>query len=506
MSRKRKALFGFSADLAGQAMTTILSLFAVPIIISSIPKLEYGFWLTIGSIMSWIAISDLGIGMALSRNLISIIHNENDNYTYIKVNKFVSTSLVIFMLCGSLFFLIALVVFPYTINWFKVPNLGYYNYKLTYFICTLAGSISLPLSIYSGILEAVQRLALNRNINTISNIINLILGMILIYYFNSAVFLSLALLISVIFKSFVSYIYSKKFLNYKFSISFFSTTYAKSLLSFGGYFQIGKIANTLATNTDSVFISKYLSAENLPAYNFSSKLYQIFGVVLSSKIPLALFSGLSEVVDSSASEKIYNVFKVIFKLLLRIALFSAAFTYFFNNVFIKLWVGDIYYAGEMVNYVLVYLILYETLVRGTSAIIYAFGELRNWAVVSFFESILNVVLSLFLIQKYNIFGLLIATAISRTLTSGLYLIYFLIEKNILDFTYFITTLTIILKSAPTIIFMFLCSIVVVINNWFDLFIFSFCFCLVNLISFDLLTIIKYRNENFNIIFNKILGS
>ena len=47
------------------------------------------------------------------------------------------------------------------------------------------------------------------------------------------------------------------------------------------------------------------------------------------------------------------------------------------------------------------LILQDTIYRGTTAFIYASGDLRNWTIASIFEAILNVVISIILAKIWD---------------------------------------------------------------------------------------------------------
>jgi len=503
MSRKKNAFWGFTYDIIGQIVTTALSFLAIPIIISQVSDVNYGYWITIGSIMTWLAISDFGIGIALSRHLIKAF-NQNEQKNSIEINTLISSAFYIFLVGSLIFLLLAFVIYPYSLNWFKITNDILNQYKAIYFISVLAGSLALPASLFNSILEALQKLSINRNISTLTNFINIIISIVLIFFFKSIISLSIALLISILLKIIISIYYSTKYLNYKISIKYFTRDKARILFNFGGYFQLGKIANTVATNTDAFFITKYLGANLVTQYSFTIKLYQTFAISLASKIPTAIFSGISQLIEIEDFEKLNRVIKVLYSFLLRIALFFMCLCLFYNDNFIELWVGKNYYAGQMVNIILVYLIFYETLIRGLTVIIYSFGELKIWSVITIIESILNIFLSIILISKFKIAGLLMATALSRTFTSGLFLLYFMIKKKIFDKSYFKNTFIIFLKSSPVFMLLFFTNRFIFLTSWLELFgIFLFSL-FVNIISFDLSVIYKYRKMGFRYILNSIL--
>jgi O-antigen/teichoic acid export membrane protein len=332
MPRSHRAIDGFAVDLLGQIITQFLTFVSIPIIISNTNQSNYGFWLTIGSIMTWISITDLGIGLALTRQLIKVQTIFLGDQLLDKRNILLSTSFVFFLFAGIVFFVCSVFLYPLSIIWFHISPIDGQTYFYTYFLAAFAGAISLPLSIYGGILEANQKMVLHRNVATVASLFNIFFSVLSIYFFRDVQFLALYLLLTVLLKSLILYFYAHK--NYKFSINFssFSKHEFQGLLKFGGNFQLAKLANTVASNTDNLFIGSYLGLGFVPIYVFTSKLFQTFSVVIVSKIPGVLFPGLAEIFDQEGQKKIQFIFTCLIKLLFRIGLFGSVLIFLFNHV------------------------------------------------------------------------------------------------------------------------------------------------------------------------------
>lgn len=504
MSRSKKAINGLSAEIIGQIVTQLITFVAIPVYLIYLNNISYGYWLTIGSIIMWISLSDFGIGMALSRLLIKI-QNTKDPITIAKErNKLVITALIIFFLCAGLFFLVGLILYPFCIKWFNIQAANLTAYRNTYFICLSAGALSLPSSVFSGILESNQKLALNRNLNTMGTISNVLISMVLVVIFKNIEALAYALLLSVIIKTLITYNYANKTVKINFTTNHFEKSYAKQLLSSGGYFQISRIANTVATNSDNLFISSYLTAGIVPMYSFTTKMAQVFGITLASKIPNVLFAGMSEIIDLNQTDKLKEIFKLLIKILLRLAILTAAFAYFFNEDFVTLWVGKANYAGYWVNLVVCYWIVYEFVVRGTASLAFAFGDFKGYAYASVLEFTANIILSIILIQKYGLFGVALATAISRTLTTGIYLFWYFKNKGLITITLLKLILKIIMLSLPTILSFILLKNLNIEIGWLALVIIGATGAFVNFLSFDVWVLLKNRNLPLKEIVNKLL--
>jgi peptidoglycan biosynthesis protein MviN/MurJ (putative lipid II flippase) len=106
-------------------------------------------------------------------------------------------------------------------------------------------------------------------------------------------------------------------------------------------------------------------------------------------------------------------------------------------------------------------IILESFLRGITAIIYSSGELHGLTVVSFIEAGLNILLTLYFINSLGLFGVALATILSRLIT--LFYIPLKINKlfKINNFKYLIGLVNTILHSMPMLI------IVTLLNNYID---------------------------------------
>lgn len=502
--RSHKAIDGFSVELFGQIITQFLTFLSIPYIISNTNQSNYGFWLTIGSIMTWISITDLGIGTALTRQLIKVQTIFSGDERMNKRNVLLSTSFVFFLSAAVVFFVCSILLYPLSITWFHIATIDLRTYFFTYFLASIAGAISLPLSVYGGILEANQKMVLNRNVASLASIFNICFSVVSIYYFKDVLFLSLSLLLTVLFKSLILYFYSHKYYEFSLNFSLFSKIEFHGLLKFGSNFQLAKLANTVAGNTDNFFIGSNLGMSFVPIYSFTSKLFQTFSVVIVSKIPGILFPGLAEIFDLEGQNKILLVFKCLIKLLFRIAIFGAVFVFFFNHIFVVLWVGEFNYGGDYLNWIFVYLLFYETIFRGTAALVMVYGDMSKWAYASILEAISNIILSVLLVRDYGLMGVAFATAVSRTFTSGVYLIYFFVHKGLINISLIKVVLEVFLKSIPTILFLYIYQLFFVDFNWLGLFAGGFIGLLINIVSFDLLTMWRFKHESWRNILSRVL--
>lgn len=65
-SRTYKALIGFFPDVEGLIALTTITFIAAPIILELTSQTLYGFWITTISILGYLALTDLGLGISLT--------------------------------------------------------------------------------------------------------------------------------------------------------------------------------------------------------------------------------------------------------------------------------------------------------------------------------------------------------------------------------------------------------------------------------------------------------
>ena len=87
-----------------------------------------------------------------------------------------------------------------------------------------------------------------------------------------------------------------------------------------------------------------------------------------------------------------------------------------NELFVDLWVGPENYWGPELTTIFVIWIILESFITGITNIIYASGDLHGLTIVSFFEAVLNIILTLSLIEDLGLLGVVLGTVLSRVVT------------------------------------------------------------------------------------------
>ena len=446
-NRFQKFLSGFFASIAGTIVLQLITLIVTPIYLVLTSQEVYGMWLILLSIFGWLQFGDMGIGMALTRKSVESIEKKD----YIDLNKFLYSSILSFTLIGLFFLIIGLFLKNYIVDFFNIDFENSKDFLNTYIVLLLIGFLSPISKVFASIIEAHQRIDFLKISGTIISIVSIVFTLVFLKNDFGIISFALGLSIKLILTPIVELIFLKK-IDLLFSL--FPVVSSKkhflSLLSFGGKFQILKIANMISSSADIIIIGAYLGAAYASIYTFTSKLAFIFSIGFISLLPTVLFPGLSQLFVQNDLKKLRKIYLSLLKLSLRLGIFISIIYYCLNESFVSIWVGNENYGGDNLTNIFIIWILIESTIRGITAIIYASGKLNKLTIYTCIEAILNVLFTIYLINYFSLIGVALGTIFSRSITLIFIPLYI---NNILNVNYkkiYDSLVYVVLYSIPTI--------------------------------------------------------
>jgi O-antigen/teichoic acid export membrane protein len=475
---------GFATDMGGQAFLTLANFIAVPFILRFTSSSLYGFWVATLSILGFLALTDLGLGVSLTR----LIAGSDPRKNASESSGVVSTAFYSFCLVGLVFLGLGLGMSPYIPGWFKIPAGETKEVITAYTIAIVSGAISLPATTFGSVVIGFQRMAAGNIIRNVFSVAGVGLSIGLLYFNVRLAALPLASLFTVLTVGFGNYVYVRK--NYsqiqvRFSLA--NKSDLKRLFSFGGYFQLGRIANIVASSTDSMVIAATLGASHVTPYAVSSKLATTFNSNIASKLPIAVFPAISQMYAQGETDKVRGSFLRLSEYSTRLAAIGCAVLLLANREFVGLWVGPSYFGGVALNVVFAFWVLQSTLIHGIGVMVHATGDLRNWVFMSLAEAVLNLVLTLLLVKPLGLVGVALGTVIGKTLTTGWYVPYWICGKIGLPVRTFLSKgiFQPALRSMPSILLALSVSVFLAKDlGWYWLFLIGFAAVVGNFISFE----------------------
>lgn len=415
-SQAAKNVF-FSFILKG--LSILISFLLVPLTIHYLNVNDYGLWLTISSILTWINFFDIGLGNGLRNKLTEAIAHHD--YKLAKI--YVSTTFALLLLIMASFFLIFALA-NYFLEWDRILNLGIEKRQLLGHMMLIIFAffcIQFVFKIVGIILVSMQKPALNDLIVVLGNLLALVLIFILTkttapslanvsYIFAGAP--AIIFVLSYIFVFMGKYKYLKP--SYQ-SVDF---KYTKALAGLGVKFFIIQIAVCIVVYTSTnLLLTQLFGAQSVTVYNVAFKFFN----ALSMAYMIILTPFWSAATDAYAKgdhvwiKKSLNKLKLIFLL----SLVATFFMVLLANKFYNLWVGD---SIQVPVTLTVLVAIYTALFNWSNTFIYfinGVGKIQLQLYVTVIIAILYIPSAIYLGHRFGLNGVVFTTILSLIPTSVL---------------------------------------------------------------------------------------
>lgn len=411
-ARSIKAKQNIAASFFLKGVSIIISFLIVPITIGYLTSFNYGIWLTLSSVIGWFTFFDIGLGNGL-RNKFAEALARNDK-TLAKI--YVSTTYAIITIIFLSVFLLFTLVFPF-LNWSKILNapasmqqeVAELAFVVVGFFC-----FQFILKLIGAILTGDQRPALNGSLNTIANLISLIVVFILTKTTNgsllylgtsiSGINLLVPLIASV-------WLFSNDYKEYVPSLKYVKWEYAGNLMKTGVNFFVMQIAAIIVFSTDNIIIAQLFSPEEVTSFNIAFKYFGIITMAFNI-ITTPFWSAYTEAYHTEDLEWIKRVTRQLTAFWMVLA-FIVIGMIFFADYFYKIWVGDKVKIPFMVSACMGIWVLMGTWTTIFGNFLSGVGKIRLSIYHSIVVSIVNIPICIFLARYLNlgIAGVTIGTCV-----------------------------------------------------------------------------------------------
>ena len=331
-------------------VNTVLSLFfrggsillqfaLIPLTIDYIKPDAYGVWLTLSSLVGWVAMFDIGIGNGLKNKLSESLAVQD----FEKARVYVSTTYMIIGLIASV--LIALYLLFYkSVNWQVVFNSNFIPEAELQKVVTIV-SLFFLLKFITDIINVVassfQMVSISSILLFISNL-GLTISVWILTKSTKADLVLLAFCLSVVpflislFANF--YLFKKHFKIAKPSLKYVDFKKSKGIMSLGSQFFILQIISLIIFQTDNILIAQLFSPADVTNFNVAYKYYSIVTILFTIILTpyWTAFTEAYQIKDYTWIKGSIKKLYIYWALSLLILLVMLCFA----NFVIELWVGN----------------------------------------------------------------------------------------------------------------------------------------------------------------------
>lgn len=417
MSRSKAAYkFILSSGLI-QIVIVISGLILPPLIISEYGSEVNGLINTIKQLVTYFTVVSLGLGITSQVALYKPLNN-ND---WCKINGILSATHYFFKKTGIVFAIlvfITAILFPYLGNP-DIPRLTIFLIITIYGI----GAISeyILISKYRILLASDQKQNIISNIQSIGIIFTTIFSVILIYSHVSIIYIILISTISYLIRLFLTINYvKKKYPNVNFTVD-------PDFSALDGKWQAFsyQIANMIINYTPIILVAVFFGLVDASIFSVYNMIF--FSLTMITAIFSAGFSAsFGNLIVENDLNKLLNAFN-IYELIYRNIMFIVYTIAFITTAsFMSIYITN----SDGVNYVIPSLVIafvfqgiFKSFRIPFVTLVEAVGDFRVNKTLNIYEAILNITLSIILLNYFGFIGVLYGAVIAGLIRSILYVKY-----------------------------------------------------------------------------------
>ena len=366
----------------------------IPLTLGYLTRMNYGVWITLTSIISWI--SDVGLGNGLRNKLSQAIELRKINLA----KQYVSTSYILFTAIVTIIFAIISIIIP-LLNWDMILKTDMPHkdiITLVYFVA-FSFCLRMVLDLPGIIVTALHQPFIKACVEFVINLTTLVAVFFLtfsdkktLFFFGSVV----SLIPVLVLLGFTLFIFrgGSEYNFLKPSLKNFRREHLRPLFSLGSQFFLLQLAYIMVFSTANIMITQLFSPLEVTNYNIAYKYLGAITLVFNLTMT-PYWSSFTSAFFGNRLEWIKGAFKklVIFWLLQIIVV--CLFIYFANDVY-AIWVGEDIIIPKSLNIWLgIFIIIsnwnsiYLFFLNGTS-------KIRIQLYHAFFTCVINVPLTYFL--------------------------------------------------------------------------------------------------------------
>lgn len=405
--RKRIAVKSGIIGLVSQITSLLLQIISRRVFIQFIGEEILGLNGTFTSVLSTLSLAELGFQNAVSFHLYRPMSEKDEN----KINTIVNIYRTIYRMIGIFFCVAAVALLPFLKYILKDVDITRDIY--IYFLLQAMSSICTYFLAYRRtVLYADQKEYIYKVADAVTSyVFKTAQIMVIIFYHNYYIYLLLQVLQVYVANIIVHFICRRKYPYIKKEP--FNKSYAKKIFRDVKDISVGRVASYIYSSTDNLLISSFVGTVKVAGLGnyttITTNLRMLINSIMSPMIPI-IGNYLTE---SNKAEKQEDKFKVYAHLryLLSLLLFVPA--YVLIDDFVSMWIGKEFILASSIKLFLIADLFLIMLQGACTDYMAAMGLFRQSRYITSISAGINLLLSLLLVFKWGVSGVLIGTVCSQ---------------------------------------------------------------------------------------------
>jgi len=391
--------------------SVVVGLLIVPITINYIDPLQYGIWLTISSVVSWMSFFDVGMANGLRNRLSQALAMGEIEES----RAYISTTYLALTCIAIMLFVVYLLLSPY-IDWrlfLNIPPSVGDNIQLLMFLVVGAFCFQLVVQIINAVLTAYHEPAMAGFIIFLGQLLSLLV----IFALTRTISGTLTLLTVTMLVVPIMVLLSASFILYRTKLlriapKFIKAnlSYAKDIMSLGGTFFFIQIGALILLYTNNIIISKVIGPQSVTEFNVA---YRLYGVVTMLFLIIvnpywSAFTDAYAKGDFTWMRENLRKLRIVWVLLSVIVI---PIVYFSSDFLFQAWLGSSVYISKPLSFTMALYAIGHSILTLNSYLLNGLGKLKIQLILYCLACTINIPLSIMLARIYGTSGVAASSVI-----------------------------------------------------------------------------------------------
>lgn len=413
--RHRQLLLTTLSSGGANMLAMFISLTIIPLTLTYLGSERFGLWMTISSAVAMLGFSDLGVGSGLM-NAVANAHGKDDSED---IKKKIALGILFLSAIATILLLMFFIVNPY-VAWAQLFNvtsqIGAKEAAPTIAVIVVFFALSIPAGIALKIQMGLQMGFFANLWLAAGSIVGLVAVLCVIFSNGSLPYLAAAAAAPPVIIGILAGVYffckQRPFLRPKFSD--LTIKDAKKMASTSGLFLVLQISGLIAFQSDNLIIAHYLGAGAVAVYAVAFKIFSLPTLIMSLFLN-ALWPAYAEANSRGDKKWIYDSFRKSLRYSVIIVLPLSLILLFTGKWLIAKWVGSsIVPSWDLLLGLFFWAVL--TIFGGNFAVVLnGLGIIKFQVITSVSMAIINIIVSVWLVQLIGISGAVWGSVLSLSL-------------------------------------------------------------------------------------------
>ncbi len=407
---------GVVASYANTGVGMVTNFVAIPIYLKYLGREDYGLWMTISGVLIYLGFLNFGITQSTENHFGAAVVRKNEK----EQNEVLATGFWWYFAIVSAAILVLLAVEPLLPLKLLVKGTSDLTQKTPLVFAVAAASylIELPFRIFPGCLRNVDKIDVQQWLGAAQSILKVIVSFVWLSLGGSIVGLIVVIAATNIATYYCSYqVLRRELPHLSLSLRHFNGALRRDMVGPSLYFFLLQVSGAICVSTDAIVISSRLGTDQVTPYAIAQRI-GLLAVTVVTTISTSFGPSFLRAYSTGKIGELRMLFKRAMRISIVVGTALTAVLLVAGPWMIRMWVKEENYVGFFAYSMILGFVLAQMVLNPCDRLLTITGNHRTYAVFALIEALLNLGLSIMLVDRYGVVGVVLGTLIARVFVAS----------------------------------------------------------------------------------------